>query len=108
MHTVWIGEVPWTDRPVMKLEVLKQFWKYAVPSSPIGGQTRIGGISFEFPEIEIEKYDVGIVTFMRRKERDPQTLWSTFIAEGKSIPLSGYEIHALLMEDDGKAVKLIE
>jgi len=77
-------------------------------SSTALGQTNSGAVSFKSPKELVEKYDCGVITLVRQNERDFWTSWPMYIAEGKSLALSGYEIHALLQADDGKAVKIVE
>ena len=92
----------WTERATLKLQVRKPFTKYVIATST--SATTKGGVILGEPNIQFEKYDVGRITLTRLEERDPETSWPMFVGSGKRLPISGYEVHGLLVE---KFVKIV-
>lgn len=93
----------WGDNPTLHFRVKEPFWKYQITTKKFG-YTRVGGVTVVLPELEFERYEVGVLTCIRYG-RDSETGWHTWLADGHSIPISGYELHALCIN---KTIEEIE
>ncbi len=90
-----LTKVRWREQAVLRFKVLRQFCKYRIPTTTFGA-TKSGGVALVGPHLEIEHYYEGDITFTQM-DRCLETGWMTWLSQNHSIPVSGYELHSLLV-----------
>lgn len=87
----------WSKQASLRFQVLRPFCKYRIPTQTYGA-TKAGGVALTGPHLEIEHYRVSEIKFTPVGQC-PETGWYTWVAGGYTIPISGYELHALCVNE---------
>ncbi len=87
----------WSERTTLYFTVLKPFCKYRI-ATRVFGATKLGGVALTGPHLEIEHYNVSEIS-CTRVGQCTETGWYTWMANNHSIPISGYELHALCVNE---------
>ncbi len=87
----------WGRTGSLCFRVIRPFCKYRIPTQTYGS-TKAGGVALTGPHLEIEHYRVGEIEFTPAGQC-AETGWYTWLASNHSIPISGYELHALCVNE---------